>query len=127
MKILGYGMQLLFSFSSTMKRLKNFPRMHFSRLLFLGVFFVIGGLSPLYAEIFRFNFRDGDTYRINSTVTEDVYLNGQPCYRGSVGCSTGIKRKAFLRASYLYFYDKRAKQQQDVLVGTRISERISPR
>ena len=70
-------MQLLFSFSSTMKRLKNFPRMHFSRLLFLGVFFVIGGLSPLYSEIFRFNFRDGDTYRINSTVTEDVYLNGQ--------------------------------------------------
>ena len=51
--------------------------MHFSRLLFLGVFFVIGGLSPLYSEIFRFNFRDGDTYRINSTVTEDVYLNGQ--------------------------------------------------
>ena len=77
MKILGYGMQLLFSFSSTMNRLKNFPRMCFSRLLFLGVFFVIGGLSPLYSEIFRFNFRDGDTYRINSTVTEDVYLNGQ--------------------------------------------------
>lgn len=77
MKILGYGMQLLFSFSSTMKRLKHFPRMCFSRLLFLGVFFVIGGLSPLYSEIFRFNFRDGDTYRINSTVTEDVYLNGQ--------------------------------------------------
>ena len=77
MKILGYGMQLLFSFSNTMNRLKHFPRMRFSRLLFLGVFFVIGGLSPLYSEIFRFNFRDGDTYRINSTVTEDVYLNGQ--------------------------------------------------
>ena len=51
MKILGYGMQLLFSFSNTMNRLKHFPRMRFSRLLFLGVFFVIGGLSPLYSEM----------------------------------------------------------------------------
>ena len=37
----------------------------------------MGGFTPLHAEIFRFNFKDGDTYRINSTVTEDVYLNGQ--------------------------------------------------
>ena len=36
-----------------------------------------GGFTPLYAEIFRFNFKSGDTYRINSTVNEDVYLNGQ--------------------------------------------------
>ena len=70
-------MQLLFSFSSAMNKLRKLPRMRFSRILFLAAFFVMQGLSPLTAEIFRFNFRDGETYRINSTVTEDVYLNGQ--------------------------------------------------
>lgn len=69
-------MQLYFSFSSTINRIKNLSRRNFARFLFLGVFFVIEGLFPLHAEIFRFKFNDGDTYRINSTVTEDVYLNG---------------------------------------------------
>ena len=70
-------MRLIFSFAGAINGLKNILQMRFQLVLFLGIFFVIGGLSPLYAEIFRFNFKDGDTYRINSTVTEDVYLNGQ--------------------------------------------------
>ena len=70
-------MRLFFSFSHSMNRFKKFPRKHVVCVLFLGLFFVIGGFFPLYAEIFRFNFKDGDTYRINSTVTEDVYLNGR--------------------------------------------------
>ena len=70
-------MRLIFSFFNAMNRLKNISQMRFSHILFWGVFFIIEGLSPLYAEVFRFNFKDGETYRINSTVTEDVYLNGQ--------------------------------------------------
>ena len=71
-------MLLLFSFSNTMMNmLKNLSKMQFQRFLFLGISFTFSAFSPLHAEIFRFNFRDGDTYRINSTVTEDVYLNGR--------------------------------------------------
>ena len=69
-------MQLFFSFFNTVNRL-NLPLLRFSRALFLSVFVILGELTPLTAEVFRFNFRDGETYRINSTVTEDVYLNGQ--------------------------------------------------
>ena len=69
-------MQLFFSFFNTANRL-NLPLLRFSRALFLSVFVILGELTPLTAEVFRFNFRDGETYRINSTVTEDVYLNGQ--------------------------------------------------
>ena len=109
-------MQLYFSFSSTINRIKNLSRRNFARFLFLGVFFVIEGLFPLHAEIFRFKFNDGDTYRINSTVTEDVYLNGvfahqaYISYRGSFGRSTGIGRKICLRTPYLHVYDERTKQ-----------------
>ena len=70
-------MRLYFYFPSTINRITNFPLMRFSRFFFWGVFFAIGGLSALHADIFRFKFNEGDTYRINSTVTEDVYLNGQ--------------------------------------------------
>ncbi|MGP1594106.1 MAG: OmpA family protein [Treponema sp.] len=31
--------------------------------------------STLFSETFRFQFKDGDAYRINSTITEDVFLN----------------------------------------------------
>ncbi|MGP1432406.1 MAG: OmpA family protein [Treponema sp.] len=49
------------------------------RLVFLcGILlFATGLLQPLSAEVFRFRFNEGDTYRINSTVNEDVYVNGQ--------------------------------------------------
>ena len=39
--------------------------------------FATGLLLPLSAEVFRFRFNEGDTYRINSTVNENVYVNGQ--------------------------------------------------
>ena len=77
MKILRYGMQLIFSFSNAINGLKTLTARRFPCLFLLTVVFVMGGFTPLHAEIFRFNFKDGDTYRINSTVTEDVYLNGQ--------------------------------------------------
>ena len=70
-------MRLYFSFSGTMNRIKNLPRKCVAQFLFSGAFFVIGGLSSLHADLFRFQFNEGDTYRINSTVSEDVYLNGQ--------------------------------------------------
>ena len=70
-------MQLIFSFSNAINGLKTLTARRFPCLFLLTVVFVMGGFTPLYAEIFRFNFKDGDTYRINSTVTEDVYLNGQ--------------------------------------------------
>jgi len=41
------------------------------------VFFATGIFNQLHAEVFRFRFKDGDVYRINSTVTEDVFLNGR--------------------------------------------------
>ena len=77
MKILRYGMQLIFSFSNAINGLKTLTARRFPCLFLLTVVFIMGGFTPLHAEIFRFNFKDGDTYRINSTVTEDVYLNGQ--------------------------------------------------
>lgn len=70
-------MQLIFSFSNAINGLKTLTARRFPCLFLLTVIFVMGGFTPLHAEIFRFNFKDGDTYRINSTVTEDVYLNGQ--------------------------------------------------
>jgi len=70
-------MQLIFSFSNAINGLKTLTARRFPCLFLLTVVFVMGGYTPLHAEIFRFNFKDGDTYRINSTVTEDVYLNGQ--------------------------------------------------
>ena len=70
-------MQLIFSFSNAINGLKTLTARRFPYLFLLTVVFVMGGFTPLHAEIFRFNFKDGDTYRINSTVTEDVYLNGQ--------------------------------------------------
>ena len=70
-------MQLIFSFFNAINGLKTLTARRFPCLFLLTVVFVMGGFTPLHAEIFRFNFKDGDTYRINSTVTEDVYLNGQ--------------------------------------------------
>ena len=70
-------MQLIFSFSNAINGLKTLTARRFPCLFLLTVVFVMGGFTPLHAEIFRFNFKDGDAYRINSTVTEDVYLNGQ--------------------------------------------------
>ena len=70
-------MQLIFSFSNAINGLRTLTARRFPCLFLLTVVFVMGGFTPLHAEIFRFNFKDGDTYRINSTVTEDVYLNGQ--------------------------------------------------
>lgn len=70
-------MQLIFSFSNAINGLKTLTARRFPCLFLLTVVFIMGGFTPLHAEIFRFNFKDGDTYRINSTVTEDVYLNGQ--------------------------------------------------
>ena len=70
-------MQLIFSFSNAINGLKTLTARRSPCLFLLTVVFVMGGFTPLHAEIFRFNFKDGDTYRINSTVTEDVYLNGQ--------------------------------------------------
>lgn len=43
----------------------------------IGLIGVLAFAFPLYAEVFRFHFTNGDSYRINSTVNEDVYLNGQ--------------------------------------------------
>ena len=51
---------------------------------FLGIFCTVSVLAPLHAETFRFRFRDGDTYRINSTVTEDVYLNRQFAHKAYI-------------------------------------------
>ena len=71
-------MRLLFSSSNTtMNMFKNFSKVQFQRFLFVGIFFTLSTFSSLHAEVFRFKFKNGDTYRINSTVTEDVYLNGQ--------------------------------------------------
>jgi len=71
-------MRLLFSFSNTMMNMfKNHSKVQFQHFLFLGIFFTLSTFSSLHAEVFRFKFKNGDTYRINSTVTEDVYLNGQ--------------------------------------------------
>ena len=77
MKILRYGMQLIFSFFNAINGLGKLTARRLPCLLLLTVVFMTGGFTPLYAEIFRFNFKSGDTYRINSTVNEDVYLNGQ--------------------------------------------------
>ena len=60
-----------------MDMFKKLSKTHIQRFLFWGILFIFGASSSLYAEVFRFRFKDGDTYRINSTVTEDVYLNGQ--------------------------------------------------
>ena len=60
-----------------MDTFKKLSKTHIQRFLFWGILFIFGASSSLYAEVFRFRFKDGDTYRINSTVTEDVYLNGQ--------------------------------------------------
>lgn len=46
------------------------------RHLLFFVFFALGIVNPLFSEIFRFQFKNGDTYRINSLVSEDVFLNG---------------------------------------------------
>ena len=54
-----------------------FFKTQFLRRLCFGIIFTSSFFIPLNAEVFRFRFKDGDTYRINSTVTEDVYLNGQ--------------------------------------------------
>ena len=54
-----------------------FSKTQFLRRLCFGIIFTSSFFIPLSAEVFRFRFKDGDTYRINSTVTEDVYLNGQ--------------------------------------------------
>lgn len=54
-----------------------FSKTQFLRRLCFGIIFTSSFFIPLNAEVFRFRFKDGDTYRINSTVTEDVYLNGQ--------------------------------------------------
>lgn len=70
-------MQLIFSFSNAINGLRTLTARRFPCLFLLTVVFMTGGFTPLYAEIFRFNFKSGDTYRINSTVNEDVYLNGQ--------------------------------------------------
>ena len=71
-------MRLLFSSSNTtMNMFRNRSKVQFQRFLFVGIFFTLSTFSLLYAEVFRFKFKNGDTYRINSTVTEDVYLNGQ--------------------------------------------------
>lgn len=50
----------------------------------LGLFFMFGFFVPLHAELFRFRFKEGDTYRINSTVTEDVYLNRQFAHKAYI-------------------------------------------
>lgn len=47
-------------------------KVSFYKKLFL---FAIFSLSTLHAEVFRFSFSEGDTYRINSFVQEDVYIN----------------------------------------------------
>ena len=71
-------MRLFFSFFDIMMDMfKKLSKTHIQRFLFWGTLFIFGASSSLYAEVFRFRFKDGDTYRINSTVTEDVYLNGQ--------------------------------------------------
>ena len=70
-------MQLIFSFFNAINGLGKLTARRLPYLLLLTVVFMTGGFTPLYAEIFRFNFKSGDTYRINSTVNEDVYLNGQ--------------------------------------------------
>ena len=70
-------MQLIFSFFNAINGLGKLTARRLPCLLLLTVVFMTGGFTPLYAEIFRFNFKSGDTYRINSTVNEDVYLNGQ--------------------------------------------------
>ena len=71
-------MRLFFSFFDIMMdTFKKLSKTHIQRFLFWGILFIFGASSSLYAEVFRFRFKDGDTYRINSTVTEDVYLNGQ--------------------------------------------------
>ena len=71
-------MRLFFSFFDIMMDMfKKLSKTHIQRFLFWGILFIFGASSSLYAEVFRFRFKDGDTYRINSTVTEDVYLNGQ--------------------------------------------------
>ena len=71
-------MRLFFPFFDIMMDMfKKLSKTHIQRFLFWGILFIFGASSSLYAEVFRFRFKDGDTYRINSTVTEDVYLNGQ--------------------------------------------------
>ena len=71
-------MRLFFSFFDIMMDMfKKLSKTHIQRFLFWGILFIFGASSSLYAEVFRFRFKDGNTYRINSTVTEDVYLNGQ--------------------------------------------------
>ena len=71
-------MRLFFPFFDIMMDMfKKLSKTHIQRFLFWGILFIFGASSSLYAEVFRFRFKDGNTYRINSTVTEDVYLNGQ--------------------------------------------------
>ena len=55
----------------------RFLKPRFFKVVCAGIFFAANIFTSLYAEVFRFKFKDGDTYRINSTVTEDVYLNGR--------------------------------------------------
>ena len=48
------------------------------------VFFTACMMSSLHAEVFRFQFKNGDIYRINSTVTEDVFLNGRFAHKAYI-------------------------------------------
>lgn len=66
-----------FSDIHTMISPLHFSRTRLCRILYAGTFFTASILTSLHAEVFRFRFKDGDSYRINSTVTENVLLNGR--------------------------------------------------
>ncbi|MEL3906380.1 MAG: OmpA family protein [Treponema sp.] len=49
--------------------------MKYLRFPVLCAVFAAGFISPLFSEVFRFRFNQGDRYRINSLVSEEVFLN----------------------------------------------------
>lgn len=46
-----------------------------SKSISLMLFLSLSAIMPLFSEVFRFQFKDGDRYRINSVVNEDVFIN----------------------------------------------------
>ncbi|MGP1455675.1 MAG: OmpA family protein [Treponema sp.] len=45
---------------------------------------VVVAIAPLSAEIFRFQFKNGDSYRINSVVQENVFFNGRFSHQAEI-------------------------------------------
>jgi len=66
-----------------MKNFALYPhRMQKSSIIFCIA--AVFAITPLSAEIFRFQFKNGDSYRINSVVQENVFFNGRFSHQAEI-------------------------------------------